>query len=98
MSVVYDKRLVMNFIPQTEIELKTTFVASCIESAANTVGCSASEMYLRMKKVGLVEHYIWKCYDTLHTQSREYVTADILEALDVWERKACEQKGESEVC
>ena len=77
----------MNFIPKTEDELKTTFVASCVESAAHATGISASEMYQRMQKVGLIENYIWRCYDTLHTQSREYVTTDILEALETWEKK-----------
>lgn len=77
----------MNFIPQTEDERRTIFVASCIESAANALGMSASEMHRRMQRVGLIEGYIWRCYDTLHTQSREYVTADVLEALDVWEKK-----------
>lgn len=77
----------MNFIPQTEDELKTTFAASCVESVAHTIGVSASEMYQRMQKVGLIENYIWRCYDTLHTQSREYVTADVLEALETWEKK-----------
>lgn len=77
----------MNFIPRTEEELKTTFTSSCIESVANVLGVSASEMYRRMQRVGLVEGYIWRCYDTLHTQSREYVTADVLEALETWERE-----------
>ena len=77
----------MNFIPQTEDERRTIFVASCIESAANALGVPASQMHRRMQRVGLIEGYIWRCYDTLHTQSREYVTADVLEALEVWEQK-----------
>ena len=77
----------MNFRPQTEEELKTTFVASCIESAGNALGVPASDMYRRMQRVGLIENYIWRCYDTLHTQSREYVTDDVLEALEIWEKK-----------
>ena len=77
----------MNFIPQTEDERRTIFVASCIESAANALDVPASQMHRRMQRVGLIEGYIWRCYDTLHTQSREYVTADVLEALEVWEQK-----------
>lgn len=77
----------MNFIPQTDDERRTIFVASCIESAANALGVPASQMHQRMQRVGLIEGYIWRCYDTLHTQSREYVTADVLEALKVWEQK-----------
>ena len=44
-------------------------------------------MYARMQKIGLIEGYIWKYYDTLHTQSREYVIDDVLEALYNWEKK-----------
>jgi len=73
---------------QTEEELKTIFVSSCIESAARAVGCPASEMYLRMKRINLIKDYIWEFYDVLHTQSREYVTEDILKTLKTWEEKA----------
>lgn len=75
-------------VEKTEEELKTIFVSSCIESAARIKGCSASEMYLRMKRVGLIENYIWEFYDVLHSQSREYVTEDVLKTLDIWEKKA----------
>ena len=67
-------------------ELKTIFVSSCIETVANHLECSASDVYLRMQRVGFIEGYIWKYYDTLHTQSREYVLDDVLEALNNWEK------------
>lgn len=73
---------------QTEEELKTIFVSSCIESAARAFGCPASQMYLRMKRINLIEDYIWEFYDVLHTQSREYVTEDVLRTLKIWEEKA----------
>lgn len=73
---------------QTEEELKTIFVSSCIESAASAIGCTASEMYLRMKRINLIKDYIWEFYDVLHTQSRESVTEDILKTLNIWEEKA----------
>lgn len=82
-------------IVQTEEELRTIFVSSCIESAARARGCPASEMYRRMKHIRLIEDYIWGFYDVLHTQSREYVTEDILRTLDIWEKKQIkEQEGE----
>lgn len=77
----------MKLIPKTEEELKTIFAASCVEAAANAIGCTAKEMYDRMKRVDLIRRYIWECYDTLHTQSREYVTEDVLQALVNWEKK-----------
>lgn len=75
-------------IVQTEEELRTIFVSSCIESAARAKGCSAAEMYKRMKRIRLIEDYIWEFYDVLHTQSREYVTEDVLMTLRIWEEKA----------
>lgn len=74
-------------VSKTEEEFRTIFVSSCIESAALAMNCSAAEMYLRMKRINLIENYIWEFYDVLHTQSREHVTEDILKTLDIWEKK-----------
>ena len=63
------------------------FAASCVESAARAKNVSSSEMYLRMKRVGLIEGFILKCYDGLHTQSRQHVTEYVLGALAIWENK-----------
>ena len=63
------------------------FTSSCIEAAARRRQVSTTEMYQRMKRVGLIEGFILKCYDGLHTQSREHVTEDVLGALDIWEAK-----------
>ena len=61
--------------------------ASCVESAARAADMSSSEMYRRMKRVGLIEGFIIKCYEGLHTQSRQHVTEDVLGALAIWESK-----------
>jgi len=76
----------------TEQERIITFVSSCIESVAERLGCKASEVYRRMDRVGLIEDYIIPCYDTIHTESRENVTVDIIETLEYWEK----QKGVSQ--
>lgn len=68
-------------------ENRMIFASSCVESAARKRGVSTTEMYLRMKHVGLMDGFILKCYDALHTQSREHVTEDVLGALDIWEAK-----------
>ena len=70
-----------------KIEQKMIFAASCVESAARAKNVSSSEMYLRMKRVGLIEGFILKCYDGLHTQSRQHVTEYVLGALAIWENK-----------
>ena len=68
-------------------ELRNIFASSCVESAAEAEGVSASEMYERMKAVNLFVELIYPCYDTLHTQSRRIVTEDVLEALHRREAK-----------
>ena len=70
-----------------ERESKMIFASSCIESAARQRGLTTTEMYQRMKRVGLIDDFILKCYNGLHTQSREHVTEDVLGALDIWESK-----------
>ncbi len=67
------------------------FASSCVESAARKRNIPASKMYQRMKRVGLIDGFILKCYEGLHTQSREHVTEDVLGALDIWEAKKAEQ-------
>ncbi|MBQ6751461.1 MAG: DUF3791 domain-containing protein [Bacteroidaceae bacterium] len=68
-------------------EKKMIFVSSCVESAARKRNVSSVEMYQRMKRVGLIDGFILKCYEGLHTQSRQHVTEDVLGALDIWETK-----------
>lgn len=71
----------------TEQERIIIFVSSCIESVAEKLGCKASEVYRRMDRFGLVQDYIIPCYDAIHTESRENVTADIIETLEYWEKQ-----------
>lgn len=68
-------------------ESRMIFASSCIESSARKRNISTTEMYLRMKRVGLIDGFILKCYEGLHTQSRQHVTEDVLGALDIWEAK-----------
>lgn len=71
----------------TEAQLRNIFASSCVEAAARRLDVPAVDMYRRMKRVELFRDLIYPCYGTLHTQSREVVTDDILEALSVRERK-----------
>lgn len=65
----YNLKYIISAINKEE-ELKTIFVSSCIESAARALNCRTSEMHLRMKRINLIENYIWGFYDVLHTQSK----------------------------
>ena len=71
----------------SDIELRNIFASSCVEAVARRLHTSAMNMYRRMKQVELFRDLIYPCYDTLHTQSREIVTEDMIEALKVREQK-----------
>ena len=72
-------------IPKTQIVM--AFVATCIETTARFLNVSYKEIFTRMKKVGMIENYIFKNYETLLTQSREYIAEDMVECLKNWEAR-----------
>ena len=63
------------------------FVASCIEDVAEKLDVDYAVVYERMKAVGMIENYIIPHYDVLQTESRENVTAGMIETLKRWEDK-----------
>ena len=67
--------------------LKNIFASSCVETIARNTHVSTTEAYKRMKDVELFRDVIFPCYETLHTQSREIATEDLLEAIKVREAK-----------
>ena len=71
----------------SNIELRNIFASSCVEAVARRLQTPATDMYRRMKQVELFRDLIYPCYDSLHTQSREIVTEDVIEALKVREQK-----------
>lgn len=72
-------------IPQTQIVL--AFVATCVEATARTLGVSYREVFMRMKRLGMIENYILPNYGVLHTESRENVALDMIEYMKLWEAK-----------
>ena len=68
------------------------FASSCVESAARVLGISAKEMYNRMKRVNLINDYILKHYEAIHSESREHVTNDIISCLFSWEQRLSEKE------
>lgn len=66
--------------PFTETEIRISFAASCVEMAAHRLGRPYQEIYNRMKRVGLIQAYL-RQLDPLHTQSREYVTEEVVSTL-----------------
>lgn len=62
------------------------FASLCVEATAKKVGCSYLDMYNRLYHVGILQG-LTKQLDPLHTQSLDYVTTDILNALTRLEAK-----------
>ena len=66
---------------------RLAFTVLAIEASAQKMNISPSEMRRRLEKVGLIKSLIQDCYDTLHTESREAVANDVVEALKNWEKE-----------
>lgn len=57
------------------------FCIIAIETAAKKMNVSPSELTMRLEAQGLIDGRLIKFYDTLHTQSANYVADDIIETL-----------------
>ena len=79
-----DRELLLKSDPEFD---RLAFTVLAIEASAQKMGISPSEMRKRLDKVGVIKCLIQACYDTLHTESREVVASDVVEALKNWERK-----------
>ena len=51
------------------------------------MGITATELFNRLKRHGLVSRLLLDCYDTLHAESIDGVAWNIQEALRNWEAK-----------
>ena len=58
-----------------------------IESSAKKENITGKMMYRRLKKQGLIHRRLLRHYDTLHTQSIDWVADDTLETLHNWENE-----------
>lgn len=79
-----DRELLHKSTPEFD---RLAFTVLAIEASAQKMGVSPSEMRRRLDKVGLIKSLIQECYYTLHTESREAVAADVVEALRNWEKE-----------
>ena len=77
---------------QRNIEDRMIFAASCIESVARKWNLPPNEVYRRMERVNLIEGYILKHYDVIHTESRENIAEDIADCLLQWEKVKKEEQ------
>lgn len=62
-------------------QLVMMFAASCIEWVAASLNRDYLEIFSRMDKEGIIEDYIIKHYDTLHLESREHISGELIDLL-----------------
>jgi len=77
--------MIQEVIHLTDEQILAGFVASCIESVATRLNCPPSVIWDRMNAVHLVDEYLFRHYDVLHTESRESITLDVIDTLQRWE-------------
>ena len=68
-------------------QILMAFVATCIETTARLLNVSYKDVFQRMKKVGMIEHFIIPHYEVLHSESRENIAEGMVECLNNWEGK-----------
>lgn len=64
------------------------FCVIAIETAAKKMNITSKELTQRLEEQGLIDSRLIKFYDTLHTQSANYVADDIIETLLNYEQDA----------
>lgn len=58
------------------------FTVFCIESIAAKLGVTAQQVYSAVtERSGILKTYIVPEYETLHTQSKDYIIDDVLDVL-----------------
>lgn len=84
----------MNQPDTTSSNYKLEFAVFALEATAQKANMPTKELFDRLNRLGLVQNILLDCYETLHTQSRNYITDVILEALQAWEEdNKKQQKG-----
>lgn len=71
----------MEGIPRTYESDVLLYCIITIETAARKMGIAPSELVERLERQDLIDSRLISYYDTLHTQSPEYVADDIIETL-----------------
>ena len=71
----------MEGTPRTHESDVMQFCVIVIETAAKKMKISPSELTQRLEAQGIIDDRLIRFYDTLHTQSANYVADDIIETL-----------------
>ena len=73
--------------PRTHESDVMQFCIIAIETASKKMKITPTELVRRLERQGLIDGRLIKYYDTLHTQSAEYVADDIIETLYNYEHE-----------
>ena len=76
----------------TQSTIQAQFTALAIGATAKDMGITTTELYNRLKRVGLIKRLLLDCYDVLHAESISGVVWNVKEALKNWEAKLADQK------
>ena len=74
-----------NLVEISKDQIVMSFVATCVEATARKLGVGYRDVYDRMAKVNMIDKYIYPCYETLHTESRDNIAEDMITCLKNWE-------------
>ena len=63
-------------------EKEMDFVVYCVENLANYISEDSVKVFDLLDEKDLIEGYILKFYDILHTQSKDWIVEDLVEQLE----------------
>lgn len=68
-------------------ERRIEFAIFCIEEVAERLGELPERIYDKLRTLGLLDEFIFDCYESLHIQSKEQIVDDVIEAMNNREKK-----------
>ncbi len=73
-----------------------SFAVFCIENLAARLNMDPAKVYLLLtEKTNILYDYIVPCYESLHTQDKEYILDDIVDVMKEKGVKRCDSKSDS---
>lgn len=69
-------------------EKEMDFVVYCVENLANYINEDSVKAFDLLDENELIEGYILKFYDILHTQGKDWIVEDLIEQL---EKSGCDE-------
>lgn len=67
---------------------ETEFVIFCIENVAKKLNKSGAEVYQELKRLDAIEGLLYASYETLHTQSKDYIVDEVIRTMNEWKGQA----------